>query len=58
MWVFEEILPTGKKLSESINQANVRVQTNSPCFILLLESVNDSSMILAYYRRIANTYLV
>lgn len=26
MWVFEEILPTGKKLSESINEQNVRVQ--------------------------------
>jgi hypothetical protein len=26
MWVFEEILPTGKKLSESINEENVRTE--------------------------------
>jgi glycerol-3-phosphate dehydrogenase (NAD+) len=35
MWVFEEILPTGKKLSESINEQNVRVQARQ--LILLLD---------------------
>jgi glycerol-3-phosphate dehydrogenase (NAD+) len=35
MWVFEEILPTGKKLSESINEQNVRVRAR--LLILLLD---------------------
>lgn len=29
MWVFEEILPTGRKLSESINEQNVRISSST-----------------------------
>jgi hypothetical protein len=38
MWVFEEILPTGNKLSESINEQNVRVRARL-LFLLLDQQI-------------------
>uniref|UniRef100_A0A0E0LAR5 Glycerol-3-phosphate dehydrogenase [NAD(+)] n=1 Tax=Oryza punctata TaxID=4537 RepID=A0A0E0LAR5_ORYPU len=54
MWVFEEILPTGKKLSESINQANenckylpgIKLRANVIADPDLENAVKDANMLV------------
>jgi glycerol-3-phosphate dehydrogenase (NAD+) len=48
MWVFEETLPTGEKLSESINQAHVRAELVPFLVCFTLEQVVPCTVVIIF----------
>jgi hypothetical protein len=48
MWVFEETLPTGEKLSESINQAHVRAELVPFLVCFTLEQVVPCTIVIIF----------
>jgi len=59
MWVFEETLPSGEKLTDVINQTNVFIvfPNSYPRFVILFHSLKMLIFFLLINRKMLNTYL-